>query len=146
MFMWVECAVCRHFRCALLCELLVPGSQCQRFCPQLYRGCTVAPPVVQLCFRQSLQSGTDGAYRTLTTQERFPAAYTVDISVGKIFYLPGRQSVNFNLSVNNLLNKKDICTGGYEQGRSDLSYPTRFGGKYYYMQGLNCFLNVSYRF
>ena len=86
------------------------------------------------------------AYRTLTTQERFPAAYTVDISVGKIFYLPGRQSVNFNLSVNNLLNKKDICTGGYEQGRSDLSYPTRFGGKYYYMQGLNCFLNVSYRF
>lgn len=86
------------------------------------------------------------AYRTLTTQERFPAAYTVDISVGKIFYLPGRQSINFNLSVNNLLNKKDICTGGYEQGRSDLSYPTRFGGKYYYMQGLNCFLNVSYRF
>ena len=66
------------------------------------------------------------AYRTLTTQERFPAAYTVDISVGKIFYLPGRQSVNFNLSVNNLLNKKDICTGGYEQGRSDLGYPTRF--------------------
>ena len=48
--------------------------------------------------------------------------------------------------LNNLLNKEDICTGGYEQGRSDLDYPDRFGGKYYYMQGINCFLNLSYRF
>lgn len=86
------------------------------------------------------------AYQKLTTQERFPAAYTIDLSVGKIFYINRKQSVNFNLSVNNLLNKRDICTGGYEQGRSDLSYPDRFGGKYYYMQGINCFLNVSYRF
>lgn len=86
------------------------------------------------------------AYRKLTTQERFPSAYTIDLSVGKIFYLRNRQSINFNLSVNNLLNKEDICTGGYEQGRSDLDYPDRFGGKYYYMQGINCFLNLSYRF
>ena len=86
------------------------------------------------------------AYQKLTTQERFPAAYTIDLSVGKIFYINRGQSVNFNLSINNLLNKRDICTGGYEQGRSDLSYPDRFGGKYYYMQGINCFLNVSYRF
>lgn len=86
------------------------------------------------------------AFKQLTTQERFPAAYTLDLSIGKIFYLPGRQSINFNLSLNNVLNKKDICTGGYEQGRFDLDYPERFGGKYYYMQGINCFLNVSYRF
>ena len=86
------------------------------------------------------------AFKQLTTQERFPAAYTLDLSIGKIFYLPGRQSINFNLSLNNVLNKKDICTGGYEQGRFDLDHPERFGGKYYYMQGINCFLNVSYRF
>ena len=86
------------------------------------------------------------AFKQLTTQERFPAAYTLDLSVGKIFYLPGKQSINFNLSLNNVLNKKDICTGGYEQGRFDLEHPERFGGKYYYMQGINCFLNVSYRF
>ena len=86
------------------------------------------------------------AYKKLTTQERFPSAYTIDISVGKIFYLRNRQSINFNLSVNNLLDKENICTGGYEQGRSDIDYPERFGGKYYYMQGINCFLNLSYRF
>ena len=34
------------------------------------------------------------AFKQLTTQERFPAAYTLDLSIGKIFYLPGRQSIN----------------------------------------------------
>lgn len=86
------------------------------------------------------------AYEKLTTQERFPSAYTIDVSIGKVFYLRNRQSVNFNLTINNLLNKKDICIGGYEQGRIDLDYPDRFGGKYYYMQGINLFLNLSYRF
>lgn len=86
------------------------------------------------------------AYHKLTSQERFPAGYTIDLSIGKIFYLKGKQSINFNLSVNNLLNREDIRTGGYEQGRMDLSYPDRFGSKYYYMQGINCFLNASYRF
>lgn len=86
------------------------------------------------------------AYRSLVDQERFDDSYTIDLSIGKIFYLPGRSSINFNLSVNNLLNKENIRTGGYEQGRMDITYPNRFGSKYYYMQGINCFLNVSYKF
>lgn len=86
------------------------------------------------------------AYRKLNHQERFDEGYTLDLSIGKIFYLPGKKSVNFNLSVNNLLNREDIRTGGYEQGRTNMDYPERFGSKYYYMQGINSFLNVSYRF
>lgn len=86
------------------------------------------------------------AYEKLTTQERLAGNYTVDLSIGKIFYLRNRNSVNFNFSVNNLFNKKDVAVGGYEQGRTDVSYPDRFGGKYYYMQGINCFMNVGYRF
>lgn len=86
------------------------------------------------------------AYQMLTTQERLAANYTVDLSVGKIFYLRNRSSVNVNLAVYNVLNKKNIATGGYEQGRTDVSYPDRFGSKYYYMQGINCFLNLGYRF
>ena len=66
--------------------------------------------------------------------------------MGKIFYLKDRTSLNVNLSVNNLLNKKDIRTGGYEQGRVDPDRPYLFKSKYFYMQGINCFLNVSYRF
>lgn len=86
------------------------------------------------------------AFNKLTAQERFGSGYTVDVSVGKIFYLRNRRSVNFNFSVNNIFNRKNIRTGGYESGRMDVSYPDKFGSKYYYMQGINCFLNASYRF
>ena len=86
------------------------------------------------------------AYNLLTGQERFKDGYTVDLSIGKVIYLPEGRAVNLNLSFNNITNRRNVITGGYEQGRIDLSYPDRFGSKYYYMQGFNCFLNVSYRF
>lgn len=86
------------------------------------------------------------AYQALTQQERFGAGYTIDLSIGKIFYLNRKNSINMNLSFNNILNRKDIITGGREQGRMDLSYPERYGAKVFYMQGINGFLNVSYRF
>lgn len=86
------------------------------------------------------------AYQKLTGQERFKAGYTIDLSIGKIFYLKNRNSVNFNFSVNNVTNRKDIRTGGYEQGRLKLQEPDQFPSKYFYMQGINAFLNVSYRF
>ncbi|HHV84489.1 MAG TPA: TonB-dependent receptor [Petrimonas sp.] len=86
------------------------------------------------------------AYRTLTHQEEFNGGFTLDVGIGKIWYLRNRNSINFNLTVNNLLNKLDVRTGGYEQGRINLDYPDRFASKYFYMQGINGFLNMSYRF
>lgn len=86
------------------------------------------------------------AYKHLTSQERYGSAATLDLSIGKILYLPNKHSINFNFSFNNILNRKNIRTGGYEQGRLDISSPYKFGSKYYYMQGFNCFLNTSYKF
>lgn len=86
------------------------------------------------------------AYKKLTDQERYGSAATLDLSIGKMLYLPNRHSLNFNLAFNNILNRKNIKTGGYEQGRLDLTNPDKFDSKYYYMQGINCFLNVSYKF
>lgn len=86
------------------------------------------------------------AFQQITTQERFKPGATLDLSVGKIIYLPGRQQINFNLTVNNLLDNRDVRVGGFEQGRINLEYPERFGNKHYYMQGINFFLNASYRF
>jgi len=88
----------------------------------------------------------NNAYRSLIHQEKFKDVYTLDLSIGKILYLKNRKSMNFNASVNNLLNKKDIRTGGYEQGRMDITAPNKFLSKYYYMQGINCFVNVNYKF
>jgi hypothetical protein len=86
------------------------------------------------------------AYRLLTDQEKFKGGYTLDLGIGKIWYLANRNAVNFNLTVNNILNRRDIRTGGYEQARINLDYPERFASRYYYMQGINCFFNMSYRF
>lgn len=86
------------------------------------------------------------AYDHLTKQEKFKDGFTIDLSIGKLLYLKNGTSMNFNLSVNNILNNKDIRTGGYEQGRVNLSYPDRYTSKYFYMQGINCFANISYRF
>lgn len=85
-------------------------------------------------------------YNTLVSQERFDDGYTVDASIGKIFYLKNRRSVNFNFALNNLLNNKNIRTGGFEQGRINADDPGRFPSRYFYMQGFNTFLNASYRF
>lgn len=86
------------------------------------------------------------AYKELTSQERYGSAFTLDLSIGKVFYLKNRKSINFNIAVNNLLNRENIKTGGYEQGRLDTSKADKFSSRYYYMQGINCFINASYRF
>ncbi len=85
-------------------------------------------------------------YQSLTTQEKFKGGATLDFSLGKLWYLPNRDAINLNLSVMNILNNRDIRTGGYEQGRVDLSNSNKFASKYFYMQGINFFLNTSYRF
>ena len=95
--------------------------------------------------REAAQKKYD-AFKEMTTQERFAPGFTMDLSVGKIFYLPGRQQINLNFSVQNLLNRRDYKTGGYEQGRINLDTPWNFGNKHYYMQGINFFLNASYLF
>jgi hypothetical protein len=86
------------------------------------------------------------AYKILTSQERFKASFTLDLSVGKILYLPNKSSIVIGLTLNNVLNDKNIRATGYEQGRLDLEAPRKFAAKYYYMQGINGFLNISYRF
>ena len=86
------------------------------------------------------------AYKLLTGQERMGSAYTIDFSLGKLLYLPNGESLSLNFTFNNILNRKNIKTGGYQQGRTRLNEPLTLANKYFYMQGFNCFLNASYRF
>ena len=85
-------------------------------------------------------------YNAYTKQTRMGSAYTVDFSLGKLLFLPNGESLNLNFSFNNVLNRKNIKTGGYQQGRANLATPGLYANKYFYMQGFNCFLNASYRF
>ena len=86
--------------------------------------------------------------------------FLVDVSVGKLIYLPNRQSISINLTVNNLLNNTQFKTGGYQQARlprqniqktfpeqSVISPNTyKFPAKYYYAWGTNFYLNIQYKF
>ena len=84
----------------------------------------------------------------ITNQEKLRDAFVLNASVGKVVYVNRKLSLNFNVSVNNLLNKKNIQTGGYQQSRFDYTnydvnkYPSRF----YYSQGIRIFANVGVRF
>ena len=86
----------------------------------------------------------------MASQERFDPAFLVNFSVGKSWYRRGNQ-IGFSLQVKNLLNNRNVKTGGYEQTRlvddtksGERYYP--FDSKYFYMSGINYMLNVYFRF
>ncbi len=91
----------------------------------------------------------------------------IDASVGKLIYLPKRQSLSINLSISNLTNNTHMKTGGYQQARlprtSDKRATSGHGGstsgysqittnvykfpsKYYYAWGTNFYLSLTYKF
>ena len=101
-------------------------------------------------------SGPDGVVTPqeieyMAAQEKFKGAVLVNASVGKSWYIKSNYQLGFSLQVNNILNKKDVRTGGYEQTRlvdntvSKERY-YRFDSKYFYMSGINYMLNIYFRF
>jgi hypothetical protein len=105
-------------------------------------------------------------YNIMTEQESLAATnpmnrFLIDMSVGKLIYLPNRQSVSINLSVTNLTNNTHFKTGGYQQARlprgvrqGEKDYHNsvitanawKYPSKYYYAWGVNFFLTVTYKF
>lgn len=80
-------------------------------------------------------------------QDKLNNAWVVNASVGKVIYT-GFGSVNFNLSVNNLLNNRNIQTGGWQEGKFDYTNfnVNKFPNKIYYAQGIRVYFNVGIRF
>lgn len=83
----------------------------------------------------------------ITHQDRLKDAFVLNLSVGKLFYTRFG-SVNLNLSINNLLNNRNIQTGGYQEGKFDYTNysTTKFPNKIYYAQGIRIYFNVGIRF
>ena len=93
------------------------------------------------------QGELDAKIKEITTQEKLKDAFVMNFSVGKVIYTRWG-SININVSVNNLLNNRNIMTGGYQQGRFDYdNYNVgKFPNKYYYAQGIRVFANFGIRF
>ena len=87
----------------------------------------------------------------MTTQEKFDAAWLVNLSVGKSWYIQRKYQLGFSLNAKNLLNNTNVKTGGYEQTRivdntEGKTRYYRFDPKYFYMSGINYMLNIYFRF
>ena len=86
----------------------------------------------------------------MAAQEEFSPAFVMNCSVGKSWQIQRKYYLGFSLEVNNMLNNRNIKTGGYEQTRLISSYGKdryyRFDPKYFYMQGANYMLNIYFRF
>jgi hypothetical protein len=108
---------------------------------------------------QYLTPGTS-SYKEVFDQQKFDAQYTVDFFGGYSWKLPRSYEINnkstflvFNAGINNLLNNRNIVTGGFEQLRYDQQQnaadPTQVGKfppRLFYAFGLNFFTSVTLRF
>lgn len=87
----------------------------------------------------------------MAAQEKFKNFMLVNASVGKSWYIQRKYQLGFSMQVKNLLNNRDVRTGGYEQTRlvdNTVSKERfcRFDSKYFYMSGINYMLNIYFRF
>ena len=90
-------------------------------------------------------------------QSKGKGGFMLDASIGRSIYLK-KGSLSINMNLTNILNNIKICTGGYEQSRSDYTvksdgtmnnqrtYKFSMNPKKYYAYGTNGMLIVTYKF
>ena len=97
------------------------------------------------------------ALNNLRRQEELESAYTLNLSIGKTWYIRYNYQLGFSLELKNILHNQDIRTGGYEQMRlsqrtyvneseQSIRYYAPFDSKYFYLYGMTYYLNVYFRF
>ena len=88
--------------------------------------------------------------KDISQQEKLNEALVINASIGHVIYINRTASFNINLNLNNILDNRNIQTGGYQQGRIDTkdyaNTANKFPNKYYYGQGFKIFLNLGLRF
>ena len=102
----------------------------------------------------------DGTY-DVPDQSEGKGGFMLDGSIGKTLRLGHGRQLSINLMLTNILNNVKICTGGYEQSRSDYTvkeengqtlmnnvraYKFSLNPKKYYAYGTNGMLNFTFRF
>jgi len=106
--------------------------------------------------RQSVSNNVYNSDGTINpdavAQAKGKGGFMLDASIGKSIYLK-HGSLSINLMITNVLNNRSICTGGYEQSRSEYTssgnvraYKFSNNPKKYYAYGTNGMLNIAYKF
>lgn len=101
-----------------------------------------------------VEQGSD-KWHQIIDQTKLEDQYTLDAFAGyswmmnrKFTQLKKRTYLVFNVGVNNILNNKNIVSGGYEQLRFDFAEKNadKFPAKRFYAYGINFFASVGIRF
>lgn len=90
----------------------------------------------------------EGKMNELAVQDKLKDAFVLNASIGKVFYLNRKVSLNANININNILNNRNIQTYGYQQSRMDVTNydVTKYPNKISYSQGIKIFANLGIRF
>ena len=104
----------------------------------------------ELFYLADTEEGIMALIKDFSAQDKLNEALVINASIGHVIYLSRTASFNINLNLNNILDNRNIQTGGYQQGRTDTNdytnTSTKFPNKYYYAQGFKMFLNLGLRF
>lgn len=101
-----------------------------------------------------LEPGSE-LWNSIIDQKRLPSQFTVDMFAGwswkmdrKFPSLKKATFLAFNLGVNNLLNNRNVVSGGFEQLRFDFADRdvNKFPDRRFYSYGINFFASVGLRF
>ncbi|HEX5151541.1 MAG TPA: Plug domain-containing protein [Parafilimonas sp.] len=97
-------------------------------------------------------------FHSVIDQQQLAAQYTIDAFAGYSWKVPHTYIgsgfhkkplyISMYAGINNILNNKNIISGGYEQMRYDYSTSdiNKFPPKYYYAYGINYFASIALRF
>ncbi|MBK9107851.1 MAG: hypothetical protein IPM92_05575 [Saprospiraceae bacterium] len=85
-------------------------------------------------------------FAEILAQEKFPSVFYLNLFAFKPFKL-FKKNFTASMSVQNILNSQDYRSGGFEQFRFDYDTknPKTFPSKYYYFQGINYYISLTWR-
>lgn len=113
----------------------------------------VLPSALRRTYDALQKAASESALVEMQSQEQLPVGFTLDLFVGKTWrFASSDRRLGLYCGVNNLLNKRNIASIGYESGRlrnigSTYSPAlTPHASKYYFAQGVNLFINLTYSF
>lgn len=89
---------------------------------------------------------SDPQWKDVVKQERLEPGFTMDVYGGKSWRIKYKYFINFNMSINNVLNNQNFRMGGFEQLRFVPTDLDRFPPMYSYMFGINFFTMLSFSF
>lgn len=98
-------------------------------------------------FQQQVVDPDSDLWQQIIYQEKADPGFTLDFFGGKSWKM-GNLFLYLNVGVNNILDKQDLVTGGYEQFRFDFEGKDvdRFPSRYFYSFGRNYFISVAFRY